>query len=468
MSTYKRPSFFYRGVPDAWTPIGFTCTRLKFQEFGRPGHNGQWHVHTSCKAQTLGPWYYFPAMVSDLSTRTLTRQPVGQLNKGPWGMVEYQNPPDTGLWGPLGLVQDMLQTALHAIANQFPKKYQAQVALIVELVAAAWSAGALSGLLVQTFSALDTVIAKKLAGDLVSKVMDPRLALKAVTAPPLPPNADLTTMGKKLMGPLEGMAARSAKGDPADGLGKALSDAARAAATASNPHDLAKAKQDLQTATTALGQLQTNLAILVTLAFTNELRANLWGPTPVKFSGGWSPDQWFQWVQSLPMRPHYINKNLGHPILWTYRSRAKMPTPYGPPPNGNDPMASSAYRVQMAKTARRDALRAYFKGAGFPVKAADWIQAMIEASPEAKKKIQSKEPLTNVIVTATRDAVQRAAKAHAKAFKLPAAQALEQPATSTPAPAPASSSSTPPARHKSGQLAPLLAGATLLVKVSLT
>lgn len=404
-------------------------------------------------------------MLSDLSMRTQTRQPVWQLNKGPWGMVEYKNPPDTSLWGPLGLAQDMLQTALHAIANQFPKKYQAKVALIVEIVAAAWTAGALSGLLLQTFSALNATIAKKLAGDLVSKVITPDLAMKAVTTPPMPPGADLSTMVKKLMEPINGMAARSAKGDPVDGLGKTLADAARAAATATDAHTAAKAKADLATATAAVGQLQTNLAIMATLAFTNELRANLWATQPIKFYGGWSPDQWFHWVQSLPLRPHEVTKTITPAYSWTMRDRRPIPTPWG-----NDPLASSPFRVQMAKTARRDALRVYFKAAGIPSSMADRLQAMIEASAAAQDKIKAGDSLVHVIVAAVKDAVTKAAAAHAKAFQLPAAkpQPTPQPVAHTePAPASTSPGPAPPAAavHKPGQLAPLMVGATVLAKV---
>jgi len=424
-------------------------------------------------------------------------------DKSPWGMVDFSVHRDTSF---VSSIQDIYGEALGMITSVFPQHYQKAAAMILTAVAAAWSAGALTGLLMRSFAGLNAMVAKKISGDLVSKVINPDAAMKAVSIPQIPPSANMGDLVASLMKPINGMKARSAKGDPIDGVGKALSTAVHKLGDASKPGATAgaldAAKQELKRTVTAVGQLQTNMAVLVTLAFTNELRAAIIVPrntTGMQFSQGWTPDQWFAWVQSLPrdVNAHTLprptlpvvryrstqadyKKCLNATFFWgvnkqQYCANVKpvsLPSGYndvGPcmdcrtgqyAPYGMGRLNTAAQqrlaistakpintgairRAQSAPTARRDCLRVYFRAAGIQASLADWLQAAIDKSEDASAKARAGGNIIDVVLPAVRDAVKDAAALHA----LPAAL------------------NTPDAQaHRPGQLAPLLTSATLIAK----
>lgn len=469
MHTISRDSYFYRGVPAQWEPLsGFIGENfwrylprrgnhvrqqvpqaLYYPVWLGPPNNGRWLRYTeSLHLAKSGPGRLFP------------RYPTTM--RGPWGVVDYQET-DVGniVTQAEGLATDVFAKALGAVAKIFPSRYRTTIEIALTAAAAAWSAGALSGLLLNAMPALEPVLAKKIAGQLVDQVLSPKLVLGALAAPPPPPDMDIGKLVGQLMGPLDGMAARSARKDPADGVGKAMATAA-AVVIHAGASATAQQKSALQTAATAVAQLQSNLAILVTLAFTNTIRANLWDTTPSKFYGGWSPDEWFKWAQSLPRKldvkaPPRTGRKAGHWYGVENFNVDQCKLCVWP-----DAM-QAAIKAQGAPTARRDCLRVYFTAAGIPARVADWVQGMIEASPAASAKARKGDTIVHVIMQAASDAVHTAVAVHAQ--------------PTNPAPTVAKASGTPPAlqpaavtvpTHKPGKLAPLLVGATLLGKALLT
>jgi len=510
MSTEIRlqPAVGYRNVPLEWEPIESIVCRYY------PSRSGYFSNTRRCSITWLGVdhkrhnFINWGSIVGQSHWHRIGFTfdfPRSLADKSPWGMVSFSVHRDTSF---VSSVQDIYGEALGMITAVFPKKYRANAAMIISAVVAAWSAGALTGLIMQSFAGIDALLAKKISGDIVGKVINPKVALKAVTAPPVPPKSNLSDLVKSLMAPIHGMSARSDKGNPIDGLGKTLAASVHKLGAATKSQDqtqakaIAAAKAELQNAVAAVGQLQTNMAILVTLAFTNELRAAMIVPRntmAVHFHKGWTPDQWFAWVQSLPRqvdaktlpRPGLLvsrysttqadyQKCLKGAFFWGVNKQAycrrykpvPLPAGYdgvGPcidcrvggdtwmtshpdpksqallantvPPNKVNPAA--VRRVQGAPTARRDCLRVYFRAAGIPPRLADWLQAAIDHSPEASAKARAGKSIVDVVLPAVRDAVKDATALHA----LPAA--LQTPNADP---------------HRPGQLAPVLTGATLIAK----
>lgn len=450
---------FYRGVPPQWIPAARVAC-------GTSDGVTRCFVYYPKIGSTANPvmWAGTPL------ARHYDANNAGLTSARPTGFPTLHCVSQSSGGGIVGAVRSTLSFYISAVSELVPPHYRKFAPAIISLVVAAWTSGALAGLLESAMPTLNVVIAKKIASKLVGKVITPKMIQQSVVVPDVKPASPPAQMFGTLMAPIKAMAAHSSSGDPVDGLGTLLATGVASSQSGKTAQIRATGEQLVHSATLAVAQLQTNVAVLLTLIFTNELRTSVAYGSLCQLTGwanGWTPDQWFGWLESLPVK-----------IPMQPYSAPLVLAPF------TTAQARAIIKAQGAPTARRDALRAYVVGAGLPAKFADWVQGWIEASPAAFAKARAGGTIVQVTMQAISDAVHAAATKHAQPFTpaplpAPAASptmsaiapiikqhvatetAATPPAAAAPRPAVFTRAAAVSSEHK---LAPVLFGATLFLK----
>lgn len=331
------------------------------------------------------------------------------------------------------IIKSEINVFASAIAVFFPQNLKKYIPELIGIIVSMWTAGALTALIESAIPSVSTEIANQIAQQIVGSVLTPTL-FNNVRVPSINNVNKFNLFVSEIMKPMNLMAKNGNTGGPMDGVGKALAEAVYDLLVPSNVN--VKIKQEkLKYILNQIAVLQSNFAVLITVAFTNSLHADyalMDCEMPSKTRVGWSPDYWFRWVQSLP-----------HKMVST-QSEFMPILPIGPSPYGWRGVDQNTYKMvtvlnqdgklllkdwerrgvspaelkktrsaQESSTAKRNALRAYFIGSGIPAKAADWLQSMIDSSPAAQK-IATSGSIVDIVLKATGDAVHAAVVKHAK------------------------------------------------------